>query len=502
MSANAISHENGFSSIKLLKALMALAAFHLVVSLSMYAIANSSFLASYHNGQGLWNFAMDSFSYHKSGLESCRTLMDEGFTAWWNEKTIRHTKWIALTYYIFGPHPVSFAPLGALAWAANIILIYLIASHVCEKNSRAPIISALLYGFMPSALLSATQLMRDPFYNLGVLMIALGWVALLSGNTKYIFAFLIASGLVFCEYIRPEPFWLLTAVSVLAAAIIAVSRRKALPHALLALMLITAFYTLPSLPSFAAEAEKSDGKVDGVKNEISAILGNAYANGLDDEVSKWFANPRFSRWSFDTKRKKLLGLVEEHGKNLERFLTKWNTPWAYSALIPDKIEDKVVLASGYRDAFLVWYLIPNSSLIDSGVMFRSPGDIIRYTPRAFQAGFFSLFPRYWFTPGATGGDIIRFIGGAETLAFYFLYAGFLVFLATAPAPRAVKIWLLLFMLVMVIPLGYFVPNIGTLFRMRYVYLAPALIGGVWGLGHIAGRVAARRNAFSDPNGAA
>lgn len=485
------------------KLFMALAAFHLFVSLSMYAIANTSLLASYHNGQGLWNFAMDSFTYHKLGLHSCHTLTDEGFAAWWNEEAIRHTKWIALAYYIFGPYPVSFAPINALAWAAAMILVYLIASRLFPDSGRVPLVSALLYGFMPSSLVSATQLMRDPFYNLGVLMIVLGWVSLLAGRTRYAFAFLAALGLIFCEHIRPEPFWLLTAVSVLAAALVAASGRKAIPHALLALMLVAGFYQLPPLPSFAgqphtkSEAQKTEGKsaiIARTKNEIRTRLGPAYTGGLDGEISKWFSLPRLSSWTLEAKKQKLLGLAEEHGENLEPFLAKWNTNWTNSPWLPRKIEALVKYASYHRDAFLVWYLIPGSSLADSGVMFRSAGDVIRYTPRAFQLGFFSLFPQYWLTPGATGGGAIRLVGGAETLVIYFLYAGFLVFLARAPVRWPLKIWLSLFMLVMVMPLGYFVPNVGTLFRMRYVYLVPALIGGLWGLGAVAARITARRAA--------
>jgi hypothetical protein len=157
------------------------------------------------------------------------------------------------------------------------------------------------------------------------------------------------------------------------------------------------------------------------------------------------------------------------------------TPWQYSSWLPNKIESKVVHANAYRNGFLIWYLEPGTSLIDSDMMFRNVSEIIEYIPRAMMIGFFAPFPNQWLASGKTGGKAIRILGGIEMLAWYTLMVGFMIFIWKSPAPYRLKIWLVFFMVVMILPLALFVPNLGTLFRMRFIYTTPILIGGVLGL---------------------
>ena len=42
--------------------------FHITFSILLSIIARSAVLSSLHNGQGLWNFALDSFVYHQEAL--------------------------------------------------------------------------------------------------------------------------------------------------------------------------------------------------------------------------------------------------------------------------------------------------------------------------------------------------------------------------------------------------------------------------------------------------
>ncbi len=469
--------------------------FHCLVSVVMSMIAQSSFMAGYHNGQGLWNFALDSFSYHYFALHSHDLLLRGDYSTWWEgASSFRHSNFIGLMYYLIYPSALSFAPVNAIAWSASVICVYLTAMIVSENNRRLSITTALIFGLWPSNLLLGTQLLRDPFFNLAILMMLLGWVAMLRGQGAIAYSVLAAAGMTFSVQIRPEPFWMLLLVSFLATAIIALRCRRTLPHAALALGIVALFYHYPAVLAHAAENElkrvseikhtalqNDDKRITALKKKIRAELAEAYTAELDKRITKWFTVAWFSPWKdFEIKKNRLEALVEEHGGELDAFLAKWMTPWQYSSWLPKRVELLVMKANEYRSGFLCWYLAPGTSLIDSNVTFRSVNDVITYIPRALMIGFFAPFPNQWFTTGKIGGKAIRILGGIEMIAWYALMAGFIVFIRKSPAPARLKVWLVLFLAVMILPLGLFVPNLGTLFRMRFIYMTPILIGGVSG----------------------
>lgn len=464
---------------------IALCVFHLLVSTAMSAIAHSSFLTDYHNGQGLWYFSLDSIDYHQRSLGPYETLGNGNYSLWWNTDSYRHTEYIGLMYFLFSPSPLSFAPVNAIAWSFSIVCIYLISMILTEKNHRLSIITATIFGLWPSNLLHATQLLRDPFFNLGVLAIILGWVALLSGRRNTVYSFLIAGGIIFSAGIRAEPFLLLVFCSCVAVISILFWERRTILHALFALGLTGIFYGYPAITANAEETASSHAnpqneKVNAVKAELKAKLGPIYSPQLDKRISIWFAEP-FQSWTFEIKRSRLFALATEHGAGLDSFLSKWQTPWEISSWIPAKLESQVIKASSYRNGFTVWYLEPGDSLIDNDIIFRSINDIFDYIPRALVIGFFAPFPNHWFTTGNTGGRAIRLLGGMEMLVWYILMVGFVIFLVRSPLPFYIKVWLLIFMVTMILSLSIFVPNLGTLFRMRFIYMAPILIGGVYGI---------------------
>jgi len=61
--------------------------FHLAVSVLLSIIARSNFLSSLHNGQGLWNFALDSFVYHQEALRLVDLLKRGDYSGWWGSSS-------------------------------------------------------------------------------------------------------------------------------------------------------------------------------------------------------------------------------------------------------------------------------------------------------------------------------------------------------------------------------------------------------------------------------
>ena len=100
----------------------------------------------------------------------------------------------------------------------------------------------------------------------------------------------------------------------------------------------------------------------------------------------------------------------------------------------------------------------STSNIDRKISFRSPGDILRYMPRAIQIGLLAPFPRMWFSPGGASGRVGRLIAGVETGLMYvgLLLAFFCIWKERSNPP----VWLMsFFILYGVTLLGLVVINI-------------------------------------------
>jgi hypothetical protein len=118
--------------------------------------------------------------------------------------------------------------------------------------------------------------------------------------------------------------------------------------------------------------------------------------------------------------------------------------------------------------------------IDTNIHFRSLTDILAYIPKAALVGFFAPFPAHWFKDAKTAGRASRLVAGFEMVAWYMLLLGFLYFMITSPVDVYIRIWMLVFTLSLVLLTALVVTNIGALYRMRFVYFLPILIGGLEG----------------------
>jgi len=140
---------------------------------------------------------------------------------------------------------------------------------------------------------------------------------------------------------------------------------------------------------------------------------------------------------------------------------------------------QVVRLSNARNTWINKY--PNAGTnMDTNVHFRSLKDILAYIPRATIIGFLAPFPSHWFGTARTAGSASRILAGLEMMVWYLLLPGFLYFLFTGPVPPHIRIWMLVYTLSLVVLTSLVVTNIGALYRLRYVYFLPILIGGLEG----------------------
>ena len=77
--------------------------FHVIISVSLFIVANTEYLSSLHNGEGLWNFAVDSTLYHKEALNSIIYLENSEWLSWWQlYQDHQHVRIISLVYWLTG----------------------------------------------------------------------------------------------------------------------------------------------------------------------------------------------------------------------------------------------------------------------------------------------------------------------------------------------------------------------------------------------------------------
>jgi hypothetical protein len=96
-----------------------------------------------------------------------------------------------------------------------------------------------------------------------------------------------------------------------------------------------------------------------------------------------------------------------------------------------------------------------------------------------EIGFLAPFPKFWFQRARTSGRIARLIAGGEMMLLYLLYGGVLIW----PIKRGVPFeWTMLFLwsVGFILLFSLVVVNLGTLHRMRHIYLLPVFIYGVGG----------------------
>jgi hypothetical protein len=150
--------------------------------------------------------------------------------------------------------------------------------------------------------------------------------------------------------------------------------------------------------------------------------------------------------------------------------TQKQTEWYWNPYIPDKIENLFYTLAVWRNEIWAQYLSGYPGAIDEDIKFRSVRDFIEYTSRALTVGFFSPFPRFWFSQGSTtGGTIARYIMPFEAI---YLWLAWLL-LPIALWFHRKKLW---FWLVFLMCLGFVwfhvvaEPNVGPIVRKRYGYV--------------------------------
>ena len=136
--------------------------------------------------------------------------------------------------------------------------------------------------------------------------------------------------------------------------------------------------------------------------------------------------------------------------------------------LPQKIQERLDFLIKTRYAFIA--SDPNSgSMIDKDVALDGVCDTIAYIPRAVKIGFLAPFPRDWISSKRKW--VIGVCLGSEMTLYYLGLVGFITLLYKHPLSL---VPLLCFVMAIIVVLVIGIPNIGTLYRMRLPYILPII----------------------------
>jgi hypothetical protein len=361
----------------------------------------------------------DWVQFHTEGVEIAKRVQQEGWSVW----TLRHpisgqamSGIAGLFYAITGIHkPWVLLPFNAFLHASAGLILYILL-RLLDISKKTALIFTIPFIIFPTSLTWVSQIHKDGLYILGMYLTFLSLALAFSNEIKKNVISILAGVLGALVFFTVGREYALKIVYYFYALFLSIS-------------LLTATI---SLVWKGRESFLRYGKTVLVFFVIFATYG-------------------------------LLQLQTQTQTQIQ-------TEWYWNPYIPDKIENLFYTLAVWRNEIWAQYLSGRPGAIDEDIKFRSVGDFIEYTPRALTVGFFSPFPRFWFSQGSTtGGTIARYITPFEAIYLWFAW----LLLPIALWFHRKKLW---FWLVFLMCLGFIwlhvvaEPNVGPIVRKRYGYV--------------------------------
>lgn len=406
--------------VRPLRLLLAAACLHLLTAVVIYTAGRLSILPEPFTADGMGQFAFDSFRYQQEARTLVGVLSNDGIAAWLRAPVQVHVHLYSLCFAVFSPifgySVLAVEPLNLLYYLVSSILIYQIGKEAFGKATG--LIAAIVIGLWPSFLLHTTQVLKDPLFI--VCMLTLVFVCIIWLTRICTWKSALLTGTLGA-----------TSIAVLA-------RMKS--------NMWESVVVLVGVGLILLLARQARARRVFAQNLLSAALIIAFTLVMPVKTT-----------TVHTRDEEAVRFAEQGEQS----------PFVWTSLRARIAERRKVFSREKK---------AQESRIDVDVVFNNTGDIVRYLPRATLIGLFSPFPQMWFASASTTGRAARFLVGAETLLFYLvaLSAGICVYVER----RNFSSWFLLSVgLINIVALGLVVTNIGTLFRLRYIFWMLIIIMG-------------------------
>lgn len=392
----------------------------MLLSVAVYAFGRAAVSHATFDENGVAvSFASDGVRYRADAAALSESIRRGEFGAWAAADKPFHVKLYAVSFALFGPllgyNVLGAEPLNILLYLTCVALVFRIGREVFSRS--AGLLAACAVALWPSFLLHTTQFLKDPLFvalTLALVLVNTRWL-----TREYTWASALLDGA--AGGLVVTALWL---------------ARSGTGEVTVALVLLGAVALVARL---VRERRLLAANVAGAALVFALTLGvpRLIPNAL--ELGR---SPSAERWAART---------THQSATREGF---FSNPAAH--------------VGGVRRRFVEMYTDSGSN-VDADVRIESAQELLRYLPRAVEVGFFAPFPVMWFSAGRSVGSAGRLLGGAETLLLYAVEA--LALAALWRARRRIEAWLLFASAAAgVVALGLVAVNVGTLFRLRYVFV--------------------------------
>lgn len=442
--------------------LCAAAILHLVLSASIYALGHYALFPGTFDAHGVAvAFASDGVRYRADAAALSEALWRGEIRYWAGADHPFHIKLYSVCFALFGTwlgyNVAGAAPLNALWYLASLILVFRLGREVFDR--RAGLLAAGTVALWPSFLLHTTQFLKDPLFVVGMLALILVIVRWLTRTYSWMGA--LATGatgalIVLVLWLARSDMGELLVATVLHGAAMLVARtlsgeNRGATNLLGMALLLVVTVSVPLAIPHALELGRSPSsvKASSAKREaLHRVTGEEPTGATPREA------PRATLWSRATAH---VGAVRR------RFIEMY----------PD-----------------------SGSNIDGEVQLNGTADLLRHLPRAVAVGFFAPFPNMWLATGKQVGFAGRLLSGLESLLMYGVEG--LALFGVWRARRRLTAWLLLSVASTgMIALGLVVINIGTLYRLRYVFLMLLIILAANGAARLTNHLSKQSREFEE-----
>ena len=436
--------------------LLAAALLHVTLALGLFWAGRMQLAPGFIDRDGIIaSFAFDSYEYQRDAMRLVEVLRQHGVAAWVREPELLHVKLISIVFALLGPlfgySPLTAEPFNLLCYLFVIGLTFALGQEI--GNARIGQLAAGVVALWPTLLLHSLQLLKDPLFIAAALALVLcvtTWLTRTYGPRRAIVTgaiTLVAISLLLL--VRSSFAIVILGVVLFGFALLVVRQlveRRPLYWNMVGPLGILAVGAL--LMSF-----QTAGVGQKFKHHPSNEPGEAKA-GVSRGIQVRAAVSNLPRI------------------NLER------SPANYTGKFYQRSHRMGLRIGSVRDRFSARYSKSGSN-IDTDVRIRDLKGLLSYLPRAFVVGCCAPFPTMWLVTGQRVGSAGKLLSGAETLVMYVI--GLLALLAVVRPPHRLAASLLLSITILgVTLLGLVVPNIGALYRFRYVFWVLLIILGVKG----------------------
>lgn len=435
---------------------IAFALYSMVVSSAVQMVILPHIFPSIHAGNGL--LAGGDFpGLHGIAVRMASRIANEGWSVWELSPENQSPAGLASAIYALTyPKPWVLIPINAALHALGGVIIARLI-QILTDDALIAVWGGALYVAFPSSLLWVSQIQKDSTYFLGMLATLLGVVTLIRStsinaklsNRSFAIA-LIALGLLLTGAVRFYGIELISGVTaIIAIFLIPILIKRSWCGRVSKKTLAFTICTLAIIIVVAKYAPR-DTRFDGewpTARPTSNKGSNTYLSPFDQT----FPDNAIT--------------IAEHWQPTE-YLPIWL--------------DKTIMRLGVARGGWAGPSYANAgSMIDMNVQFLNTWQVLSYLPRALQIAFLAPFPKDWLAQGSSpGGSIMRRVTGIEMLVLYPLLLLGLPLAAWRWKER-LEFWaIIVFCVTILTTYAYVIPNLGTLYRMRYGFLMPLAAVGL------------------------